>query len=764
MSRFLRLAFRLSGREQVVFYAMIVLTIVALVSTAISHQRTTETMVEIANSNRVWGDYLDLLSKLEVRAGNVNAPGNDVFGSRDVLLERTRFRTLQAQFDLDLDRLQQAIAVAMPNRDMFADQESLKAVEEIEGRMARSTEMIFERLESGDLAGGARTMAEMDKHYADLRTQLQQIGLKWTDVKRGYADQQMEVIGSLKNVNALVMAVNLLFILGLIISGYRIFYRLRESERELTEARNEAVRASQVKARFIANISHEIRTPMNGIMGMTRLLSDAGLTREAAHYVETIKTCGNTLLALINDVLLFSKMESERVSLDVRPFDVRRAVKDVLELLSVAAKEKGLAMSSCLDESLPRCLMGDDMRFRQVLTNLVSNAIKFTDRGTVVVDGAATLIEGNRYDVRLAVTDSGIGIAPEVQGKLFQAFYQVRDERAAASMGGTGLGLAICKAICAAMGGSIQVQSEIGRGTTFNVRFQAEGVECVSVVSPERVAQIEEDLGERLPLRILLVEDNPTNQFVTVEFLAMFGYGTDVAANGQKALEMIERREYDLIFMDCRMPVMDGFEATKCIRQAPVGAHRPAIIALTASAFEDDYAKCLAVGMDDVLAKPVDINMLQQALVKWGGDRGRGAPARDRADRRSAEAVNGGPIEGAVLLEEFAGMERSLASGIELFLRDSPGMLRRIHDALEACDTDGLCHAAHTLKGTAAMFRAPSIVSLCRTIEQCGLEGLLGQAADLSCALALELERAREVLALLKVQCQVISSEHQVGR
>jgi signal transduction histidine kinase/ActR/RegA family two-component response regulator/HPt (histidine-containing phosphotransfer) domain-containing protein len=743
---------------------MILLTVVVLVSTAISHQRTTETMMEIANSNRVWHDYLDMLSKLEVLAGDVNAPGNDVFDSRDVPLERNRFRDSQARFALDLVTLQQAITVAKSHTDMAADQESLKAVKEVAGRMARSTEAIFGELESGDLAGAAKTMAEMDKHYADLRTRLQQIRLKWTQVERGYAEQQMAVIGSLKDVNAVVMVVSLLFILGLIISGYLMFRRLRESERALTEARNEAVRACQVKARFIANISHEIRTPMDGIMGMTRLLSDVGLTREAAHYVETIKTCSTTLLALINDVLLFSKMESERVRLDVRPFDVRRAIKDVRELLSVAACEKRLALFCRLDESLPRFLMGDDMRFRQVLTNLVSNAIKFTDRGSIVVDGSATMVEENRYDVHIAVMDSGIGIAAEEQGKLFEAFYQVRDERAAAPMGGTGLGLAICKAICTAMGGRIEVQSEIGRGTTFSVRFRAEGVEDASAVSPERVAQTETDLGAQLPLRILLVEDNPTSQLLMVQFLGKLGYRTDVAANGQKALEMFERHSYDLIFMDCRMPIMDGYEATKCIRRAPSGARRPAIIALTASAFEHDRSKCLAVGMDDVLAKPVDLDMLQQVLVKWGRDGGRDEPAHDTGHRPSAEAVNGDPVEVAVLLEEFAGMERSLASGIELFLRDIPGMLRDIHDALETRDGDRLCDAAHTLKGTAAMFRAPSIVSLSRDIERSGQEDCMDRAADLYHALEFEVERTRGPLALLKVQCQTIVSEQPVRR
>ena len=313
-----------------------------------------------------------------------------------------------------------------------------------------------------------------------------------------------------------------------------------------------------------------------------------------------------------------------------------------------------------------------------MVTNLVNNAIKFTDRGSVVVDGAATPCEGNRYDVHLAVTDTGTGIAPEAQGKLFQAFYQVRDGRAADRMGGTGLGLAICKGICDVMGGTIDVQSEIGRGTTFTARFQAEGVEDVSAIVPERPAQIETDLGTRFPLRILLVEDNPTNQLVTVQFLAKLGYGTDVAANGQEALEMVVRHPYDLIFMDCRMPIMDGFEAARRIRQSLPSTRWPAIVALTASAFEDDRAKCLAAGMDDVLAKPVELDVLQRALAKWGCVGGLEGAAPDVVDRPPTGASAGGPVDVAVLLQGFAGMERTLVSGVGSFLSDTSDLLRDI--------------------------------------------------------------------------------------
>ncbi len=757
-----RMNFQLSGREQIVFYAMIALTVIALISTATFRQRTTESMVHIANSNRVWNGYLDLLLKLEVRAGAVNAPGNDVFDSRNVPLERAQFREQQAQFDRDLGALQYAVSATMTQEDLPVARVQLQAVKEIESRMAASSETIFDRLESGRVEDAAKAMAIMDKHYADLRAALQELRMKWSGVEAGYEAQQMDVIDSTKNLNSIVMAVNLLFILGLVFSGHRIFHRLRASEHELIEARNEAVRAGQVKANFIANISHEIRTPINGIMGMARLLADVGLTREASHHVQTIRRCGTTLLALINDVLLFSKMESARVTLQNRPFDIRRAVEDVRELLSAVASEKGLALSCRLDPVVPRYLVGDDTRFRQVLMNLVGNAIKFTDRGSVVIDVSATPVGGNRYDVRMAVVDTGIGIAPEAQGKLFQAFYQVRDGQAADRMGGTGLGLAICRAICEAMGGTIKVQSEVGRGTTFVVYFRAEGVADVSTIPSERPAAVDAELGARCPLRLLLVEDNATNQVVTVQFLAKIGYRTDVAADGQEALEMIARRAYDLILMDCRMPRMDGFEATKRIRERQAGGHRPVIVALTASAFEEDRNKCLAAGMDDVLAKPVDLEVLQRMIAKWGGAGELSAVKAEAVEPILPPAGSQGPVDVAVLLNGFAGMERNLASGIATFLNDMPGLMSRICNAMHARDTAALCEAAHALSGTAAMFRAATTARLCSEIERSGLAGNFERAAALYPELGAELEQVRAQMALLKVHCQTIASETPV--
>lgn len=761
--------FKLSGREHVVFYAMTILTIIALGATAVFHKQTTESMVEIADSNQTWNHYLELLSKLERDAGEANAPGNDIFSSHDVKMERFRFHLFQGQFDRDLGALQQALTKAPSDLDRSVDQKILMDVEATEARMARSTEIIFEEFESGDLVAAAKTMAEMDQSYAELRAHLQQVRVKWAGVERGYEEQQMAVISGLKNANALVMGLNLLLILGLIISGYRIFQRFRESERALLEARNEAVHASQVKGRFVASISHEIRTPMNGIIGMTTLLSDLQLSREAAHYVDTIRTCSTTLLSLVNDVLLFSKMERERVSLDIQSFDVWKTIEEVRELLSMAAREKGLSLSCRLDKNLPQHVMGDNTRLRQVLTNLVSNAIKFTDQGGVVIEGAAASLGGNTYEVKLVVIDTGIGMDSEVQSKLFQAFYQAHDKRSATHTGGTGLGLAICKAICEAMGGTITVQSKVGRGSTFTVRFNAHGAEPPIVAQPVQLAQVEESLGTRLPLRILLIEDNPTNQVVTVQYLKKLGYRTNVAVNGQEGVEMVNRHPYDLIFMDCHLPIMDGFEATKRIRQESAGRSQPVIIALTASAFEDDRAKCLAVGMDDVLAKPIDLDMLQRVLLKWGTAMSSLPPPpgqliQPTQGHQFASAEGEGPVKADELLQGFSGMERILAAGIESYMTNVPQSLSRIHQALEANDGKKLAGAAHALSGTTAMFKAASLAGLLRDLERHGHGEQMTLAANLVRVIDVEVDRMFKQLALIKVQCQTIASERPVSR
>jgi CheY-like chemotaxis protein/HPt (histidine-containing phosphotransfer) domain-containing protein len=336
-------------------------------------------------------------------------------------------------------------------------------------------------------------------------------------------------------------------------------------------------------------------------------------------------------------------------------------------------------------------------------------------------------------------------------------------------MGGTGLGLAICKAICEAMGGTITVQSEVGRGTTFTVRFRANGAEPPIIAQPVQLDEIEGDIGTRLPLRILLVEDNATNQFVTVQYLAKFGYRTDVAVNGQEGVEMVARHPYDLIFMDCHLPIMDGFEATKRIREASPGPSQPIIVALTASAFEDDRTKCLAVGMDDVVAKPVDPDMLQRVLLKWGTavacqPSRQGQSIQVPLDHQFARAEGEGPVKADELLQSFSGMERILAKGIESFLTNVPQSLTRIHKALETNDGEKLAGAAHALSGTAAMFKASSLAGLLRELERRGHEGQMAHAADLVRVIDVEVDRTFRQLALIKVQCQTIASERPVNR
>ncbi len=384
-------------------------------------------------------------------------------------------------------------------------------------------------------------------------------------------------------------------------------------EEALRRARDAAERADRAKSDFLSVITHELRTPLNGVIGMTGLLLDGALDPTSRRYAETLREAGEHLLQLINDVLDFTKLEANRLSFEEILFEPDSVVQSAVELLQPRARAKGLALETTLDRGLPARVRGDPGRLRQVLMNLVSNAVKFTDRGFVHVTMSAEPADAGYITLHVSVSDSGIGIAAEHLPRLFQEFSQI-DSSISRRFGGTGLGLAICRKLVAGMGGEITARSEPGRGSVF--RFTAR----VRATSEERQAPAR-PLAERpavssRAVRVLVAEDNQTNQVVIRAMVGKLGHRADLVGNGIEALEAVRTRPYALVLMDVMMPEMDGLEATRRIRALPGALGRIPIFGLTAHAAAAEHEACLAAGMDRVITKPVTIAALAEPIAE----------------------------------------------------------------------------------------------------------------------------------------------------
>jgi len=508
--------------------------------------------------------------------------------------------------------------------------------------------------------------------------------------------------------------------------------KLANLNHELELARNAAESANRSKSEFLANMSHEIRTPLNPIIGLTYLALKTEMTSQQREYLEKIQSASRSLLAILNDVLDISKIEAGKLKLEKIPFSLWQIRENILALYYNKAEEKGIQLGCVIDKSIPSGLMGDPLHLEQVLVNLVNNAIKFTEQGGVQVE--ITLVEQfqQAVSVEFSVIDNGIGIEPEQQNNLFQSFTQA-DSSMTRKYGGTGLGLSICKSLIRMMGGDIKVYSSPGVGSKFSfiLLFERQ-VEHIKEAQPPNNEQVlAQSAAQSQVMQVMLVEDNLVNQEVAQELLESIGLVVSIANHGFEALQLLEKKRFDLVLMDIQMPEMDGYRATRAIRRQYESDKLP-IIAMTAYALAGDKERCLAVGMNDFISKPVEPDEFYKVLTKWLKNISyrKGMLKSSNNSPVTSFPKNIPGIELKVGLNKLRNNQSLYLKLLVRFYDDNHKSMDKINQNIKMGDLKSAQILVHSLKGNAGSLGANDLFAACQTMESSlrngeNLEGIL---------------------------------------